>query len=239
MDQVKRIYGYLSKMRHAIIRIRTDEPDFSHIPEKHYDWSYTCYCGAEEVLPTDAPCPLGKRVLLSAYVDANLYHDLISGRSVTGILHLANKTPIDWFSKLQSTVETATFGSEYVAARTCTEQIIDLQNTFRYLGVPVDGASFMFGDNETVVNTASIPHSKLHKRHNALSYHRTREAIAAGILRFHHVRGKTNPADILSKHWDYPSVWPQLRPLLFWAGDTADLAATSASGSTVGQQQGE
>ena len=58
----------------------------------------------------------------------------------------------------------------------------------------------MFGDNETVVNTASVPQSRLLKRHNALSYHRTREAIAAGILRFHHVRGKLNPADILSKH---------------------------------------
>ena len=226
MDRVKRIYGYLSKMRHAIIRIRTEEPDFSNIPEKVYDWAYTCYRGAAEVLPIDAPRPLGKRVVLSAYVDANLCHDLISGRSVTGILHLANKTPIDWFSKLQSTVETATFGSEYVAARTCTEQIIDLRNTFRYLGVPVEGASFMFGDNETVVNTASIPHSKLHKRHNALSYHRTREAIAAGFIRFHHVKGKSNPADIHSKHWDYPSVWPQLRPLLFWRGDAADLVDT-------------
>ena len=129
-------------------------------------------------------------------------------------------------------METATFGSEYVAARTCTEQIIDLRKTFRYLGVPVEGASFMFGDNETVVNTASIPHSKLHKRHNALSHHRTREAIAAGITRFHHVRGKTNPADILSKHWDYPSIWPQLRPLLFWTGDTALLAEESGKGAT-------
>ena len=85
----------------------------------------------------DAPKPLGKRVVLTTYVDANLYHDLISGRSVTGILHMANKTPLDWYSKLQSTVETATFGSEYVAARTATEQIIDLRNTFRYLGVLV------------------------------------------------------------------------------------------------------
>ena len=38
------------------------------------------------------------------------------------------------FRPTQSTVETATFGSEYVAARTCTEQIIDLQTTLRYLG---------------------------------------------------------------------------------------------------------
>ena len=216
LDRVKRICGYLSKMRHGTIRIRTDEPDYSDIPKKEYDWEYTCYHGAKEVLPSGAPRPLGKRVVLTTYVDANLYHDMISGRSVTGILHMANKTPIDWYSKLQSTVETATFGSEYVAARTATEQIIDLRNTFRYLGVPIDTPTMMFGDNETVVNTASVPHSKIMKRHNALSYHRTREAIAAKILQFHHIPGADNPADILSKHWDYPSIWSQLRPLLFW-----------------------
>ena len=83
----------------------------------------------------------------------------------------------------------------------------------------------MFGDNETVVNTASIPHSRLHKRHNALSYHRTREAIAAKILRFVFIRSQENPADILSKHWDYASIWSQLRPLLFWAGDTGLIKA--------------
>jgi hypothetical protein len=216
-------------MRHGIIRFRTEEPDFSDIPKKVYDWFYTCYGGAKEQIPTDAPRPLGRRILTSSYVDANLYHDIISGKSVTGILHFFNKTPIDWYSKLQSTVETATFGSEYVAARTCTEQIIDLRNTLRYLGVPVEGPSMMFGDNETVVNTASVPHSKLHKRHNALSYHRTREAIAAGIVRFHHVRGNTNTADILSKHWDMPSVWSQLKPVMFWQGDTATLASPEES----------
>ena len=79
----------------------------------------------------------------------------------------------------------------------------------------------MFGDNETVVNTASVPHGKLHKRHNALSYHRVREAIAAGIVRFHHVKGDTNPADILSKHWDYPAVASQLKAVLFQKGINA------------------
>jgi Reverse transcriptase (RNA-dependent DNA polymerase) len=169
LDRVKRIYGYLSKMRHGVIRIRTELPDYSVIPEKTYDWDYTCYEGAEELIPDDMPRPLGKEVQTTTFVDANLYHDLISGRSVTGVLHLLNKTPIDWFSKLQSTVETATFGSEYVAARTATEQIIDLHNTLRYLGVPVRGVSMMFGDNETVVNTASVPHARLLKRHVALS----------------------------------------------------------------------
>ena len=223
LDRIKRIHGYLSKMRHAVIRIRTEMPDYSDIPTKEYDWKYTCYRGATEEIPHDTPRPLGKPVQTTHYFDANLYHDLISGRSVTGILHLFNKTPIDWYSKLQSTVETATFGSEYVAGRTCTEQVIDLRLTLRYLGVPIAGSSMVFGDNESMINTASVPYGKLHKRHNALSYHRTREAVAAGITRLHHIGSKMNPADILSKHWDYPSVWGCLRPLLFWEGDTATL----------------
>ena len=150
-------------MRHSVIRIRTEMPDFSSIPEKPQEWDYTCYEGAHEDIPKDLPPARGKPVKPSAYVDANLFHDLISGRSVTGILHFLNKAPIDWYSKLQATCETATFGSEYVAARTCTDQIINLRNTLRYLGVPIDGATMMFGDNETVVNTASVPHSRLNK----------------------------------------------------------------------------
>ena len=84
------------------------------------------YGNLKEEIPSDMPTPRGKRIVTTSFVDANLYHDLVSGKSVTGMLHFFNKTLIDWFSKLQSTVETATFGSEYVAARTCTEQIIDI-----------------------------------------------------------------------------------------------------------------
>jgi hypothetical protein len=80
------------------------------------------------VLPKDFPEPLGKHITLSHYVDANLMHD---GKSVTGILHLINKTPLDWYSKKQTMVET----SEFVAARICIEKIIDLHSTLRYLGL--------------------------------------------------------------------------------------------------------
>jgi hypothetical protein len=141
LEQVKWVHRYLKKYRYSIIKINTSKPDYSHIPMKEYDWSYyTCYRGAKELLPSDAPKPLGKPVVTTSYINANLYHDLISGRSVTGVLHLWNSTPIDWYSKLQGTVEMATFGSEYIATRTCTEQIINHRTTLRYLGVPVKGA---------------------------------------------------------------------------------------------------
>ena len=66
----------------------------------------------------DIPMPHGNPVLITTYKDANLFHDFITGRAVTGILHLLNQTPIDWFSKRQATVETATYRSEFVAAKT-------------------------------------------------------------------------------------------------------------------------
>jgi hypothetical protein len=130
---------------------------------------------------------------------------------------------IDWYSKRQATVETATFGSEFTAARIAVDQIIDLRTTLRYLGVPVNNKSFMFGDNQAVVTNSSIPHSSLNKRHNALAYHRVREMIAAKILGYYWIDGKKNPADIVSKHWSYPQVWHLLKPLLFYSGDTKDL----------------
>jgi len=158
-------------MKNAAIRIRVQPPDFSQLSDSELDWTYSVYGAGSELIPHDLPTPLGKPVHLTHYLDANLYHDLLTGRSVSGILHFLNATPIDWYSKKQSTVETATYGSEFVAARICTEQAIDLRLTLRYLGIPIAGKSFLFGDNESVVNSSKHPHAKLHKRHTMLSFH--------------------------------------------------------------------
>ena len=223
LERVKRICGYTHKMREACIRLRTDEPDFSDVPEPTYSWAKSVYGDIKEQIPKDCPKPLGKYVTLTHYVDANLMHCLLTGRSVTGILHFLNKTPMDWYTKKQSTVETATYGSEFVAARTCVEQIIDLRLTLRYLGVPIRERSYMFGDNGSVVDSSMHINAKLHKRHTMLSFHRVREAVASGMVLFSHIPGQLNPADILSKHWGYANVWTQLRCLLFWRGDTAEI----------------
>ena len=219
-ERLKRIYGYLRKFKDGAIRVRTGKPDYSDLEDVEYDWMYTTYGNVTEAVPLDLPEALGKSVVLTTYVDANLYHDLITGRAVTGILHLINSTPIDWYTKRQATVETATYGSEFVAARIATDQIIDLRLTLRYLGVPVETSTYLFGDNKSVVTSSTIPHSLLSKRHNALAYHRVREAIAAKILKFFHIEGTTNCADILSKHCGHAQLWPMVRPLLFWSGDT-------------------
>ena len=137
--------------------------------------------------------------------DANLLHVLITGRSVTAVLHF-NLTPGDWYSKRQATVENTTYGSEFVATKTATEQIVDPRQTLRYLGVPIKSKAYMFGDNKSVVTISMVPHSLLSKRHNILSYHRVREAFAAKILVFHWCDSSQNKSDILSKHWEVSKV---------------------------------
>ena len=77
----------------------------------------------------------------------------------------------------------------------------------------------MFGDNQSVVTSSTLPHSVLKKRHQLLAYHRVREAIASGVLKFFHIAGKENPADVLTKNLSHTVAWPLIKPFLFWAGD--------------------
>jgi hypothetical protein len=222
LERLKRIYGYVKRFEEGYIRVRTEIPDMSSTKDKEYDWLYEVYGDVKQEIEKDIPIALGKSVITVSYKDANLYHDWTTGRASMGILHFVNGTPIDWYSKKQATVETATYGSEFVAAPVATDQIIDLRITLRQLGVKVLGNSYLFGDNESVVTSGTIPHSGLQKRWLALSYHRVREAIAAGILIFSHMAGKNNPADMLSKHCGYTETWPTLRPTLFWRGKTTE-----------------
>ena len=85
----------------------------------------------------------------------------------------------------QNNVGTATYVSELIGAKTATEQIMDLRNTLRYLGVPIVNNAYMIGDNKSVVTSKTIPQSILSKRHNMLSYQRVREAIDAKNLEFY------------------------------------------------------
>ena len=217
IERMKRIYGYISKTKHYALRLRTDEPNCMHLPDLEYDWT-RIYGDVLEEIPKDAPESLGESVTSTTFVDANLLHDLITGRSVTAVLHFFNLTAGDWYSKRQTTVENATYGSEFVAGKTATEEIIDIRRTLRYLGVPIKSKPYMFGDNKSVVTSSTVPYSPLSKRHNTLSYHRVGEAISAKILVFHCCDSSQNKNDILSKHWEFSKVFRIIRGLFDFQG---------------------
>ena len=194
MDRLKRIYSYVIRTKDYAIRFMSEKPDYSFLPDQDFDWTYSVYGDVHESLPDDMPEPLGESVTTTTTMDANLNHYLATGKSLTGCLYFVNKTPVDLYSKKQATVETATYGSEFVAAKPATEQIL------RYLGAPITTMSFLFGDNRSVVTSATLPHSTLRKRHNILAFHRVREAIAAKLMAFYWIQSAYNLSDMLSKH---------------------------------------
>ena len=218
MDRLKRINSYAIRTKNYANRFRTDQPDYSFLPDQDFDWTYSVYSDVQEILPDDMPEPLGKAVVTTTTIDANLNHCLATGKSLTGCFHFGNKTPVDWYSEKQATVETATFGSEFVDAKTATEQIMDITHTLRYLGAPICSKSFLFGDNSSVVTSATLPHSTLTKCHNILAFHRVREAIAAKLMAFYWIQSAYNLSDMLSKHWDHPAVYPMILKLLTTRG---------------------
>ena len=93
-----------------------------------HNWSYTVYGNVQEIIPNNCPKPLGKSVTITTTLDANLLH---CRASLTECLHFCNQTPTDLYSKKQATLETAPYGSEFVAGKTATEQIMDLRYTLR------------------------------------------------------------------------------------------------------------
>jgi hypothetical protein len=171
-----------------------DETVFYH----NADWK-DFYGDVEEELPPNMPKPRGHSVTISAFVDANHAGNVVTRRSHSGIFIFVQNALIIWFSKRQNTVESATFGSEFVALRICKDLIVALRYKLRMFGVPVDGPANVFCDNRGVVRNVSIPESTLMKKHNAINYHAVREAAAAGILRVGKEDGETNIADLLTK----------------------------------------
>ena len=125
LEWLKRIYAYVIRTNVCATRFTTIEPGYSSLPDQNFDWAHTVYGHVHKIIPDDNPDHLGKAVPTTTTVDVNLNHCLVTCRSVTGCLHFVNHTPIDSYSKRQATVETATYGSEFVASKTVTEQIID------------------------------------------------------------------------------------------------------------------
>ena len=198
LEQTLHIFAYLKAHNRSSLVFDDTFPDFDESRFTKCDWS-EYYPGAEEPVPPRAPELRGRTVVMTAFVDADHAGCRVTRRSQTGIIIFLNRAPILWYSKRQNTVETSTFGSEFVAMKIGVEMIEGLRYKLRMMGIPVEGPTSVFCDNESVVTNASHPESTLKKKHNAIAYHRVREAQAADIIRVAHEPGETNLADVLTK----------------------------------------
>jgi hypothetical protein len=201
LKAIKRILSYLKIFPRGREIIDTSYPDHSMYPvEDHPNWM-EFYPDASEEIPKDLPPEKGTRVRMTVYVDADHAHDLVTRRSVTGILVMIYNTPIRLKFKGQKTVETSTYDSELVASRVSTDLILEVRYMLRSLGVALDGPALMLGHDVSVVLNTTVPSSVLNKKHNAIAYHCVKEDIAATsrIMRFAYIKSEENFSDVLTK----------------------------------------
>ena len=72
-------------------------------------------------------------------------------------------------------------------------------------GIPLEGPTNGFCDNENAVRNTTVPESTLQKKHNSIAYHKCRESVALSAIRIKHERGKFNCSDILTKFLPAPA----------------------------------
>ena len=75
-------------------------------------------------LPPDMPKPKGKPMRTTTFVDEKLMRDLTNGKSVSEIIHMINLTPTDWYCKRQERVESAKYGSEFMAEMIADKKLL-------------------------------------------------------------------------------------------------------------------
>ena len=198
LEQLYHMFGYLKANPKWKLYLDPQHPQVDERSFQSYDW-YDFYQDAEEAVPGDMPPPRGESVSTDCSVDSDHAGNTVTRRSQTGLLLFVNRAPIVWYSKCQNTVETSTFGSEFIAMKTVVEQIEALRYKLRMLGVPLEGPTNIFCDNESVFKNASIPDSTLKKNHTSICYHRSREAVAAGTVRIAKEGTTTNLSDLFTK----------------------------------------
>jgi hypothetical protein len=216
LDLLGHIFGYLRKYLDGAIRFCTETPPHEeHFYPSKATWDRSVYGEPHEDIPENAPSPKGKTVRQSTMFDANLENCKVTGRSAMGVIFMVQGTIVGHFSRRQSTVETATYASEFIAGRAALDESIAIRYELRMLGVPLDGPIWMFGDNKSMIGSLAEPSGQLTKRHLILSWHWLREKAAMGVVYYLHISSKENLADCLTKHLTHAPLWALVKDHLF------------------------
>ena len=200
LEQVYHMFGYLKKYHNSEMVFDPSDPIIDLESFERKDWTASEFgLSLSEEMPSNMPESRGFGFVMRAYVDADHACDTITRRSRTGFLVYLNMAPIYWLSKKQTSIETSSFGSEFIAMKQCTEYLRGLRYKLRMMGIPCDGPGFIYGDNQSVLANTTVPDSTLKKKSQSIAYHFVREGCARDEWRTTYVNTHLNPADLLTK----------------------------------------
>ena len=202
LELARKILGYLKKYPKKGIVIDPTPPKFKNETNdeehKFEDFGHQYKFFKEEMDPhfPEAKIP---ELPITIFCDADHGHDLVTGRSVTGILAFVGSTPVYWKSTRQTSVQTSTFGSEFTALKKAVETAVNIRYHLRSLGFIISTPTKIFVDNKSVFINSANPASSLNKKPIALAYHYVREHQAGGVIKSYHIKSGDNYSDCLTK----------------------------------------
>jgi hypothetical protein len=198
LEAMFQLFAHLKCRHNARMAFDPCYPEIDMSVFKICDWK-NFYGNLKEAIPVDAPPARGKEVEIRMFVDSDHAGDKLTRRSRTGFIIYVNMAPIIWVSKKQPTIETSVFGAEFVAMKHGMETLRGLRYKLRMMGIPIEGPSYIYGDNMSVIHNTQRPESTLNKKSNSICYHAMRESVAMGESLTGHVSTHENPADIATK----------------------------------------
>ena len=201
MQQVLQVFSYLRKYHNAELVYDPSDPVINVADFERRDWTASEFghIDGKEELPPNMPEPRGMGFTIRAKVDADHASDTVSRRSRTGFLVYLNSALTYWWSKKQTSIESSSFGSEFIAMKQCCEYLRGLRYKLRMMGIPCDGPSLIYGDNQSVLANTTIPDSALKKKSQSIAYHFVREGVARDEWRTTYINTHANEADLLTK----------------------------------------
>ena len=128
LDQVLQIFGYLKKYHNTELVHDPSEPEIelSQFERRDSMASEFGHVVGKEETPKDMPEPRGMGFVIQAKVDADHASDTTTRRSRTGFLVYINSAPIFWWSKKQTSIESSSFGSEFIVMKQCCKYLCGL-----------------------------------------------------------------------------------------------------------------
>ncbi len=90
-------------------------------------------------------------------------------------------------------------GAEFVIMKTGVDTIRDLRYKLRIMGVAIDSATHVYGDNMSFIKNTSKPESTSNKKSNEICYCAVRESVVMGETLTAHIPGAENQADHMTK----------------------------------------
>jgi hypothetical protein len=112
-------------------------------------------------------------------------------------------------------VETSVFGTKFCAIKHGIENLCGICYKLCMMGIPMKGASYVYGNNMSVVTNLSKPESTLKKKSNSICYQAVREAVTMGGALVAHIPTKKNLAGLFTKML-YGQTWRFLVSWMLW-----------------------